>query len=321
MRPFSTRRSMPSKGLADRSPGLRIAVAVDKVDWHAREIARAMSSLGARAIRFRLSTARFDTDAAFGLNIRGFGNDLPDAVIVRAISGGTFQAVTMRLGILHALRELGVPVWNDARAVERCVDKSTTTFLLDRAGIPTPATWTVESMAAARGIAQRETQHGPLVLKPLFGSQGRGLQLIRAAEDLPSPETTAGVYYLQRFVGVERDGFRDLRILVLRGRVVAAMVRHADTWITNINQGGRPVATVPDAQVKTLAVAAAGAVGAEFAGVDIVRDADGRPYVLEVNSMPAWRGLQQVTSFNIAGLIVGELLAALQADARQRQAM
>ena len=199
MRPFSTRRSMPSKGLADRSPGLRIAVAVDKVDWHAREIARAMSSLGARAIPFRLSAARFDTDAAFGLNIRGFGNDLPDAVIVRAISGGTFQAVTMRLGILHALRELGVPVWNDARAIERCVDKSTTTFLLDRAGIPTPATWTVESMAAARGIAQRETQHGPLVLKPLFGSQGRGLQLIRAAEDLPSPETTAGVYYLQRF--------------------------------------------------------------------------------------------------------------------------
>ncbi|MGA2793105.1 MAG: RimK family alpha-L-glutamate ligase [Roseiarcus sp.] len=312
---------MRKKGLADHSLGLRIALAVDKIDWHAREIARAMSSLGARAIPFRLSAARFDTNATFGLNIRGFGSDLPDAVIVRTISGGTFQAVTMRLGILHALRELGVLVWNDARAIERCVDKSTTSFLLDRAGIPTPATWAVESITAARGIVQREARHGPLVLKPLFGSQGRGLQLIRAAEDLPSPETTAGVYYLQRFVGVEREGFRDLRILVSRGRVVAAMVRHADSWITNIKQGGRPVATVPDAEVKALAIAAAGVVGAELAGVDIIRDADGRPYVLEVNSMPAWRGLQKVTSFNIAGLIVRDLLAALEPTARQREAM
>jgi len=312
---------MPKKGLADHSLGLRVALAVDKIDWHAREIARAMSSLGARAIPFRLSAARFDTNATFGLNIRGFANELPDAVIVRTISGGTFQAVTMRLGILHAFRELGVLVWNDARAVERCVDKSTTSFLLDRAGIPTPATWAVESMEAARAIVQRETQRGPLVLKPLFGSQGRGLQLINAAEDLPPPETTAGVYYLQRFVGVERDGFRDLRILVLRGRVVAAMVRHADSWITNIKQGGRPVATVPDAQLKALAIAAASVVGAELAGVDIVRDADGRPYVLEVNSMPAWRGLQKVTSFNIAGLIVRDLLAALEPNARQKEAM
>lgn len=321
MWPFSMRHSMPKKGLTDHSPGLRIALAVDKVDWHAREICRAMSSLGARAVPFRLSATRFDTSATFGLSIRGFGNKLPDAVLVRAISGGTFQAVTMRLGILHALRELGVCVWNDARAVERCVDKSTTTFLLDRAGIPTPATWAVESMAAACDIVRRETQHGPLVLKPLFGSQGRGLQLISAPEDLPSPEITAGVYYLQRFVGVDRDGYRDLRILVSKGQVVSAMVRQADSWITNIKQGGRPVATVPDAQVKALAIEAASVVGAELAGVDIVRDAGGRPYVLEVNSMPAWRGLQDVTSFNIAGRIVRDLLTALEPNARQREAM
>jgi glutathione synthase/RimK-type ligase-like ATP-grasp enzyme len=46
----------------------------------------------------------------------------------------------MRLGILHALRELGVMVWNDARAIERCVDKSMTSFLLARSAIPTPDT-------------------------------------------------------------------------------------------------------------------------------------------------------------------------------------
>lgn len=304
---------MAKPSRADRLPGLRIALAVDKFDWHARELTRALATLGARAIPFRLSTALFDTHAKYGLKIRGFDSELPDAVIVRAISGGTFQAVTMRLGILHGLRELGVPVWNDARAVERCVDKSTTSFLMARAGIPTPATWTIESLEAARAIARRELRDGPLVLKPLFGSQGRGLQLISKVEDLPEPDVVTGVYYLQQFVGVERDGFRDMRLLVLKGRVVAAMVRHADKWITNVKQGGRPVATVPDARVKALALAAAEAVGADFAGVDIVRDAEGRPFVLEANSMPAWRGLQGVTQANIATIIARELVDALEA--------
>jgi RimK family alpha-L-glutamate ligase len=286
-------------------------LAVDKFDWHARQLTRAFESLGARVVPFRLSTAQFETNAKFGLRIKGFGVELPDAVLVRAVSGGTFQAVTMRLGVLHALRELGVPVWNDARAVERCVDKSTTSFFLARAGIPTPATWSVESLDAATAIVQRELVAGPLVLKPLFGSQGRGLQMIASVDDLPQPETVTGVYYLQRFVGVERDGFRDMRLLVLKGRVVAAMVRHADHWITNIKQGGRPIATVPDAEVKAMALAAVKAVGADLGGVDIVRDAEGRPFVLEVNSMPAWRGLQRVTSVNIAAAIARDLVDSL----------
>ena len=68
------------------------------------------------------------------------------------VPGGSFEQVTLYLGVLHALRELGVTVWNDARAIERCVDKSTTTFFLQRAGIPTPWTWTgVNRDEAARG--------------------------------------------------------------------------------------------------------------------------------------------------------------------------
>ena len=113
-----------------------------------------------------------------GLDIAGLGERLPDAVLVRSMSGGTFQAVTLRLGILHALRENGVLVWNDARAIERCVDKSMTSFLLARAGIPTPPAWAIESHAAAQAIVRRESAQGPLVLKPLFGSQGRGLKLL-----------------------------------------------------------------------------------------------------------------------------------------------
>src|SRR5262249_21158826 len=232
-------------------------------------------------------------------------------ILVRSMSGGSFEAVTLRLGILHAARDLGVIVWNDARAIERCVDKSMTSFLLARAGIATPPTWVVESREAATAIVAREATRCPLVLKPLFGSQGRGLRLIRRPDDLPEPAGVNGVYYLQRFVGVERDGFRDFRLLVSRGRIIAAMARHSPSWITNVKRGARPVAAAASEEMRELALRAAAAVGAAFAGVDVLYGADGRPTVLEVNSMPAWSGLQKVTPFNIAAALAGDLVAAM----------
>jgi RimK family alpha-L-glutamate ligase len=293
----------------------RIGVVIDRIDWHARELLHALRTAGASAAPIKLDACSFDGTSASGLSLDRHGGELPDAVFVRTIAGGTFESVTLRLGILHALRELGVLVWNDARAVERCVDKSATSFALARSGIPTPQTWAVQSLAAARAIVAREAVHAPLVLKPLFGSQGRGLRLIRTPDELPEPGGVAGVYYLQRFVGVERDGFHDFRLLVSRGRVVAAMMRHSAEWITNIKRGGRPVTVAANDDMRALAVRAAAAVGADFAGVDILYDADGRPAVLEVNSMPAWSGLQKVTSAGIAGILAADLVAALDARA------
>src|SRR5437660_5749968 len=155
-------------------PRFRVGLVVDRCDWHVRQLAKALDAF-ADTFAIRLEACGFDTASATGLAIPGCAG-LPDAVMVRSMSGGTFEAVTMRLGVLHALRELGVLVWNDARAIERCVDKSMTSFLLARAGIPTPPTWATESHEAARAIVRRETARGPLVLKPLFGSQGKGLR-------------------------------------------------------------------------------------------------------------------------------------------------
>lgn len=290
----------------------RIALVVDRLDWHARRLTAALRRHGAAAVPVRLADCRFDTRRPTGLIIPGFGDGLPDAVLVRAMAGGSFEAVTLRLGLLHALGELGVPVWNSARAIERCVDKSATSFLLARAGVPTPATWTLESADAARALVAAETAHGPLVLKPLFGSQGRGLRLIRSVGDLGDQRDLAGgVFYLQRYVGVENDGFRDRRVMVSRGRVVAAMMRHASHWITNVKRGGTPVALVADAATRALALRAAAAVGADVAGVDILLGSEGLT-VLEVNSMPAWSGLQKVTATDIAAAIAGDLLEAVR---------
>jgi tetrahydromethanopterin:alpha-L-glutamate ligase len=287
-----------------------IALVADTNDWHARALGKAFAALGAQVLLLKLPACGFDTAKAHGLCLPDFDLRLPDAVLVRDMSGGTFEAVTLRLGILHALQEVGVPVWNAARSIERCVDKSATSFLLARAGLPTPMTWATQSREAAAEVVRRET--GPFVLKPLFGSQGRGLRLVRGEQDLPDPADVAGVYYLQRFVGVERDGFRDFRVLVSSGRVVAAMMRQSSHWVTNVKRGGKPVAAVADATMRDLAVAATAVVGANFAGVDMVCDQDGRLSVLEVNSMPAWSGLQRTTSIDIAATLASDLVASLR---------
>ena len=155
-----------------------------------------------------LADCEIDTTclASHGLVLPGFGRELPDALLVRGVAGGSLEQITRRLGVLHALRDLGVPVYNDARAIERSVDKSMTSLLLRAAGVPTPPTWATESTAQARRIVMREAAAGhALVLKPLFGSQGKGLQRVGCVDGalVPLPDLGKGlghVAYLQRYV-------------------------------------------------------------------------------------------------------------------------
>ncbi len=292
-------------------PRARSIVFIDRPDWHARQLGAVFAKAGVTPAFLSLRQCGF-TGARGGaaLGLPSFEHAPPIGAFVRTIAAGSFEQVTLRLGVLHALRELGLLVYNDARAIERCVDKSMTSFLLHRAGIPTPPTWTVETLEAARAIARSEASPArPLVLKPLFGSQGRGLALIEGEDALPPPEAVAGVYYLQHFVSEQAGRWRDWRVFVIGGCAVAAMVRHGASWKTNAAQGAVCEAVEPDGQMAALAVAAAAAVGASFAGVDLIRGTDGRLWVLEVNSNPAWSALQRVTRARIAELLVADFLS------------
>lgn len=288
---------------------LRVAVFTDKIDWHVEDLLRALRAQGAIARPVRLSACRIDTRRGSGLAIPGF-RALPDLALVRAIGDGSLEAITTRLAMLHALEALGVPLINTARAIECCTDKSMASFLLRRAGLPTPDTFVTQTPAQARAIARRECPSGPLVMKPLFGAQGWGLRLIECENDIPALEDARGVFYLQRFVGPARPPYEDMRVLVARGAVVAAMRRRSSHWITNVRQGARPSAVTPTAHAASLACAAAAAMGAAIAGVDLIIGPDGAPLVLEVNSMAGWYGLQQVTPFSLADRLAAEALKA-----------
>lgn len=295
---------------------LRIAIATDEVGWHTRQLQAALRERAALGRCVDLEDCRIDTSAAWhGLVIPGFGHELPDAVLVRGIAGGTFEQVTKRLGVLHALRELGVPVYNDARAIERSVDKSMTSLLLHAAGVPTPATWAMESAAQAQRLVMRESAAGhALVLKPLFGSQGKGLQLIGKVDGahVPLPElkgSYGSLAYLQRFIApITSPGF-DWRVLVIGGRAVTAMKRVSTHWVHNVKQGARcePAELMP--ALAEIAERAAATLQMDYAGVDILPEGSRDALrVLEVNGVAAWQGLQRVTPFNIARAIVDDLL-------------
>jgi tetrahydromethanopterin:alpha-L-glutamate ligase len=286
----------------------RVVIFADEPDWHCSRLLAAFERRSAAVTILSLRQCAFALggDGA-GLVIPDFAAHLPDAALVRNIPNGTFEQVTFRLSILHALRELGVPVANDARAIERCVDKSMTSFLLHRAGIPTPATLVSESADTA--ASWRETEPAEVVAKPLFGAQGRGLARFAPEEPLPDPaaEPHRGVLYVQRYVGRERD-WCDYRVFVAGGEPIAAMMRRGTSWVTNVARGAVCEPIPCSGALGELAVAAANAVGAAYCGVDLIEDADLGLLVLEVNSMPAWKGLQSVTDVDIADAIVAHVL-------------
>jgi len=306
---------------AERANDPAIVMFGDGRDWHGKSLGRAFKRRGITPLIVPLNACGFSTEMATGLSIPGLGDRLPEGAFVRFVPGGTFEQVTLYLGVLHGLRQLGVTVWNDARAIERCVDKSTTTFFLQRAGIPTPRTFARVNRAEAEQIASSVLAEGKtLVQKPLFGAQGKGLRLIASLADLSSPEEVTGVYYLQEFIEPTQAHHQDWRLFVCQGRVIASMIRHGSSWITNIKQGARAKAAIAIQELANLAQRAASCVGADYAGVDIIQARDGSFFVLEVNSMPAWNGLQAVSHIRISDHLVDAFLdAALPAARREGQ--
>jgi hypothetical protein len=148
--------------MRETAPGdAAIVMFGDGRDWHGRTLARAFKRRGITPLLAPLNVCGFSSETATGLAIPSLGDRLPEGAFVRFVPGGSFEEVTLYLGVLHALRELGVVVWNDARAIERCVDKSTTTFLLERAGLPTPRTFAKASLRRGRGVCRRPYRSGP----------------------------------------------------------------------------------------------------------------------------------------------------------------
>ena len=282
---------------------MHIAILSYGVGWHVRDLMRAATAHGHDAVPVDFRKVQALLPHASTLD--GF-----DAVIVRTMPPGSLEQVVFRMDVLHQLEAKGVRVLNPPRALETCVDKYLASARLENAGLPTPPT--VVCQDAESAFAAFERLGGDVVAKPLFGSEGRGMVRVDSPDlawrVFRTLERLQTVLYVQKFIA--HPGW-DLRVFVLGGKVLAAMRRHAkDGWRTNVAQGGRAEAVSVTAAETRLALAAAEAVGAALAGVDLLPRPEGGYHVLEVNAVPGWRALAPATGVDVATAIVRFLALA-----------
>ena len=296
---------------------MKIPIFTDDPGWHGARLKEAFAKHGLEAVFVSLQDCVINLYGAQpnlatpSIEIPHF-KALPPAVFVRGVSGGTMQQVITRLNVMHMLSMLNVKIYNDVKAIERTVDKAMTSFLLQKSGVSTPATWVSESRAQVEKLRQTAKENNQtLVLKPLFGSQGLGVRKLLADEPLPVPmqQFVDGVYYFQQLIETA-DAPHDYRVFVINGEVVAAMKRVGSSWVNNVAAGGRceSVDINSNQALTNLALQAAKALDIDYCGVDIIQSVTGEYYVLEVNSVPAWKGLQSVADVDIAALLVDDFL-------------
>ncbi len=280
---------MVSIGILTRNPS----------SYSSASLLSAFRKLGVRGVplRFRRFTAR----VGFKPYIVIDGVDVlseTDLLLVRPIGKDTLDKIIFRMDVLYRLSRLGLPVVNDPNTIEKCVDKYRVLTILEEAGLPVPRTVVSESIPPC---LEAVSSFGQAVLKPIFGSRGLGVARlvdVEASRTIFRGLQVAGtVIYVQEYV---EHGTHDYRVLVVGGRIVGAMKRVSDGWKTNITQGARAEAIRLDEETAELALKACEALGCEIAGVDILMNPEGEPYITEVNSQPGWRGLQSVTSKDIA---------------------
>ncbi len=287
-----------------------VAIITDDPGWHGARLRQAFAAYGLSSHYVSLRDCRLSAGpGAHPVVIPGFERTLPDAVFVRGVPGGSLEEVVFYLDILHALKTLGVPVYNDGYAIERSVDKGMTSFLLHHAGIPSPLTWVLTDRSQALSLAEQQLQQGKqLITKPLFGSQGEGLRRYQKYTDLFWLTGSQGIIYMQQFVESDGDGYSDWRVFVINGEVLAVMQRQGVCWLNNVARGATCQAVSADQEMQTLALRSVAALDMDYAGVDIIRDRNGSYQVIEVNSIPAWKGLQSVCNIDVAAVLVKDLL-------------
>lgn len=281
----------------------------DSHDWHSNQLKKELKKFKYKVSCLSLNDCFVNTKYKNNIFIPGFNNNLPDGCFIRTIGKGTFQQITRRLTMLHILKKLGVVLFNDINCIEKSTDKSMTTFLLSNKKINTPYTWVPENLKIAKKIIKKEEY---IIWKPLFGSQGKGLKIIKNKNLTIKDER---VYYLQKYENIKiksKKEWQDYRILVCDNKIIASMIRKNKKNITNIGQGGKPFNLNINKDIRKISIKASKIVKANYAGIDLIIDKNKNLKVLEINSIPAWKALQKITKKNIASILVKAFISKLK---------
>ncbi|HKI83029.1 MAG TPA: RimK family alpha-L-glutamate ligase [Candidatus Krumholzibacteria bacterium] len=225
--------------------------------------------------------------------------------------------------VVRQFEQMGVSCLNTSTSISVSRDKLRSLQVLSRHDIGMPESAFVrrkeDVIPAIRGVGG-----APVIIKLLEGSQGIGVILADqetiAAAIIETLQSAMQSVLIQKFVSESKG--KDIRALVVGGRVVAAMRRRAagHEFRSNVHRGGRTEPVELDEEYQRTAVKAAQIMGLRLAGVDILESEEG-PQVMEVNSSPGLEGIEKATGVDVAGAIIEhleELVLFPEIDLRQR---
>ncbi len=224
-----------------------------------------------------------------------------DVVLSRGLSH------TRTLHLLYHLHLWGIPAVNPYPVVALCGDKVLTTATLAAAGVPVPRTRIAFSREGA--LEALEEVGLPAVLKPPLGSWGRLLARVESREGaealLEHKEVLGGIHHTTHYVQayVPKPG-RDIRAFVVGERVIAAIYRVSEHWITNTARGGRARACPVTPELEGICLRAARALGGGVLALDLLEDPEAGLLVNEVNHTTEFRNSIAPTGVDIPGAIV-----------------
>jgi [lysine-biosynthesis-protein LysW]--L-2-aminoadipate ligase len=275
-------------------PRLKIGVLYSRVRVEEKWIFAAMEKHGIDYERLDDRKIHFDLDDPAPW--RTF-----DVVLERSIS---YNSGLYALRILNAF---GVLTVNTAAVAEVCGDKLTTSAMLSQADVPQPRN--VVAFTPEAALDAIEEFGYPVVLKPVVGSWGRLLAKVNdrdAAEAVLEHKATLGsvqhsVFYIQEYI--EKPG-RDIRAIVVGDRVLTAIYRKSEHWITNTARSGEGEICPITPEIEELCLKAASAVGGGLLAVDLVEHPDKGLVVNEINHTMEFHSAQPVSGVNIADEIV-----------------
>ena len=286
---------------------LHVGVLGASASWHTRRLLAGFAAHDHEVLAVPATRLQSEVDEHGEVHVLGSDDlelDALDLLLVRGLPRGSLEQVIFRMDALHVLAAHGVRCINNPRTIERTIDKSWAGAVLARAGVRTAPTIVCERYDGAMRAFER--LGGDIVVKPLFGAMGNGIVRVEdrdvAHRVFRALELERTVYYVQRTIAP--GGRRDLRVLVVGNEIAGAMERVTDSWRANIARGARPRAVALGEAERHVALAAAAALEADIAGVDLLVAPDGAIVVLEVNGIPGWQALQSVCDADLTERVV-----------------
>ena len=281
------------------------AIISDVHDWHTEKIEFFLKKNECNVTRLKFR----DIELKFTENKKFFFNkniQKLDAVWVRFLNGQSLEEITTKLTYLHLLNDLNIYVHNSALTIEKTVDKVRTSGLLKINRILSPDThiWVGEKK---KKIIEKDS-----LLKPIFGSQGKGIILVKKNTNLSEIKSSGNVFYLQNFVGKIKDQkFSDLRVLVSNHKVIASMERESNSFLTNVYQGASYHRVRISSEIIKLSEKISRIFKLGYGGIDI-KIIKKKSFVLEINSIPSWKNINKLYKRDLSEKLVQDFIKIIK---------